>query len=246
MKLLKSIFHALRTFNFGVLIFTALILLPQSGFTSDRFSAGLNFDTFTPKGELKDNLNRNGYGISGMGLVKPNLQVPLKIGFELGYINYGTESRSEQFSSTIPDVMVRVRRYNNIFLSHLVLRAQKDMGIFSPYVDGLFGLTYLWTNTSVEGEDTSIQFASSNNSSDSALSYGFGGGIMCNVWSGTNQTTDDVKVYIDLKIRYLYGGEAEYLKKGAISIDDNNNVANDIIESETDMMLYKIGLAISF
>ncbi len=246
MKVSNGILYALRSTNYIVILFTALILLPKDIYSDDIFNAGISFDVVTPKGEFKDNLDRNGYGGSFMALVKPNPLVPLKIGLELGFANYGMESRNEPFSYSIPDVTVNVRRSNNIFLGHLLLRAQRDMGKFSPYLDGLFGMTYLWTKTTIEGEEDMVQIASSKNIDDVALSYGFGGGMMFNVWTGKPNIDDVTNVYIDLKIRYLYGGEAEYLKKGAISVSDNGNVSYDISESRTDMMLYQIGIAVGF
>ncbi|MFC1552185.1 hypothetical protein ACFL6P_06410 [Candidatus Latescibacterota bacterium] len=246
MKVLNGIFHALRSPFLCTLLITALILLPQDIFSNDIFNAGLSFDIVTPQNDFKDNLDRNGYGGSGYALVQPNPLVPVKFGLELGFANYGNESRREPFSHTIPDVTVNVKRNNNMFLGHLLLRGQKEFGNVSPYIDGLFGLTYLWTTTTIEGDENIEPIASSQNIDDIVLSYGFGGGVMLKVWSGTIPEMDTGSVYIDLKVRYLSGGEAEYLKEGAIAMGDNGKVTYDITESRTDMMLYQIGVSVGF
>jgi len=143
-------------------------------------------------------------------------------------------------------VTVRVERTNNIFLGHMLVRLQQDAGIVSPYLDGLVGLNYLWTATKIRDADNSEEITSSKNLDDLAFSYGIGGGIMFNVYESRTHVADIAKIYIDLKVRYLYGGEAEYLKKGAVSIDEHSNVSYDISKSTTDLMLYQIGVVFSF
>jgi hypothetical protein len=246
MKVLNGIFHVSRSLLLSALILTALIFLPGKTFSDDIFNAGLSFDIVTPQNEFKDNLDRNGYGGSGYALVQPNPLLPVKFGLELGFANYGMESRREPFSYSIPDVTVNVKRSNNIFLGHLLVRGQKEYGNISPYIDGLFGLTYLWTDTTIEGEDELQQIASSQNIDDIALSYGFGGGVMFKVWSGPIPEIETGSVYIDLKIRYLNGGNAEYLKEGAIAVGDEGKVTYNVTESRTDMMLYQIGVSVGF
>ncbi len=91
-----------------VLIITALLVIPQKGFCSGFFDVGAGFDVASPQGKFRDNIDRNGFGFSGHGLIKPSPLIPLKFGIELGYINYGSETRREPFSYTIPDVTVKV------------------------------------------------------------------------------------------------------------------------------------------
>ncbi len=249
MTSLHGMLHTFRQVFRCLLFFLAIVAFTSGICTADIFNASVNFDVVAPQGEFRDNLDRNGYGGSATAVVQPNPVVPIKFGLEIGFANYGSESRREPFSYTIPDVTVNVRRSNNIFLGHLLLRAQKEFGSVAPYVDGLFGLSYLWTDTTIEGVDEIEEIASSRNIDDAALSYGYGGGVMFKVWSAKDYKEyipEMLSVYIDLKIRYLYGGEAEYLKKGAVSAGESGKVNYDISESRTDMMLYQIGVAVGF
>ena len=164
-----------------ILIIAILIIIPGKGHCRGIFDGGIGLGVASPQGEFRDNVDRNGFNFSGCGLFRPGL-VPLKFGLELGYVNYGSEDRREPFSSSIPDVKVRVERTNNIFLSHFLVRLQPDVGVISPYFDGLVGMNYLWTSTHIRDVDNFQEIASSKNLDDLAFSYGLGGGIMFKVY----------------------------------------------------------------
>jgi len=243
---MNILYQACRLTKLHVLIIPVLLVIPQNGLCLGLFDVGVSFDVASPRGEFKDNVDRNGYGFSGTGLFSPIPLIPLKLGLELGYINYGSEKRREPFSYTIPDVTVKVQRNNNIFLGHLLLRIQQDMGLVSPYVDGLFGLNYLWTDTKIREVDYFEEIASSKNFDDLTSSYGIGGGLMFKVYDAGVSAVNLMQIYVDIKVRYLYGGEAEYLKEGAISIDENAKVHYDVSKSKTDLMLFQLGVMFSF
>lgn len=243
---MNIVYRVCHLIKLHVLIISALLVIPQKGLCLGLFDVGASFDVASPLGEFKDNVDRNGFGFSGMCLFNPVPLLPLKLGFELGYINYGSEERKEPFSYTIPDVTVKVRRDNNIFLGHILLRVQQDVGIVSPYLDGLFGLNYLWTATKIREVEYFKEIVSSKNFDDAALSYGIGGGLMFKVYDAGISAVNLMQIYVDLKIRYLFGGEAEYLKEGAISIDENAKVHYDVSKSKTDLMLFQLGVVFSF
>ncbi|MEO8399315.1 MAG: hypothetical protein ABI550_05790, partial [Ignavibacteriaceae bacterium] len=61
-------------------------------------SAGLNFTLGFPSGEFKQNLSRTGVGISGQFLLwNPTVDYPFSAGINVGFLNYGSESRREPF-----------------------------------------------------------------------------------------------------------------------------------------------------
>ena len=110
------------------------------------------------------------------------------MGFSLGFLVYGSETRKELLSSAIPEVLVDITTTNNIFLCHLLLRVQPPEGKFRPYLDGLIGFNNFYTNTRVHSqrysEDDTI--ASTNIYKDLAFSYRAGGGLMIQVFSSKN------------------------------------------------------------
>ena len=122
-------------------------------------------------------------------------------------------------------------------------------GIFLPYIDGLFGLNSLTTETKIkdQNDDDDDEIASTTNLSDTTLSYGIGAGLMFRV-SSQKEKKDGVKsgdAYLDLGIRYLIGGKAEYLKEGSIEIN-NGQVNYDISKSITNILTVHIGLMFAF
>jgi hypothetical protein len=208
-----------------------------------QWQAGLHFLAGLPQGEFDDNLDRNAYGAAGQIFFSPS-RSPIAIGLSLGVANYGDENRMEPFSTTIPDVTVDVNTSNNMFQGHLIFRTQYKMGDIRPYADGLVGFNYLWTKTTIDNASNGEEVASSTNLDDAVFSYGAGGGVMVRVYkSGGNQ--GQFEIMIDLGARYMWGGEAEYLKEGSIR-RENGAVVYDITKSKTDILMFQVGVTGNF
>ena len=232
-----------------LIVLASIVLTPFLPFTDlDKCyaqEAGLNFTLGFPMGEFKDNVKRTGFGISGeFLLLTPTVQNPFSIGLNIGYINYGSESRTEPFSLTIPDVFVDVNRTNNIVNFHVLFQLAFPTGIIRPYGEALFGGSYIFTETSIKSRGTE-EVASSTNFDDFAWSYGAGGGFLIQVYQSDNPEDKVGSVFIDLKARYLYGSEAEYLKEGSVSID-NGKVIYNTSRSKTDLLTAHIGAVVLF
>ncbi len=182
-------------------------------------SAGLNLTLAIPSGEFKEKVDNLGFGLSGnINFISPKPKSPFGVGLNLGYIVYGSESRREPLSTTIPDVFVNIDRTNSLLNFHLLFTIGVPTGRIRPYVEGLFGGSYIFTTTSVKSQGTGDEFASSTNFDDWAWSYGAGGGFT--VLLSGDPNTDQKTIYLDLKGRYLFGSEAEYLKQGSVEIQN--------------------------
>lgn len=119
-------------------IFIFLLFLITAGFSQTKFQAGLNLKLGFPQSEFKDNVDNIGFGGAGQfGYHIP--QSPFYIGANVGFIIYGSETREEPFSTTIPDVYVDVTTTNSIFNGHLLFRVQPQEGFLRPYLDGMIG-----------------------------------------------------------------------------------------------------------
>lgn len=217
------------------------------GFLSTNLSAqsaGINFTLALPQGEFDESVDNLGYGLSGdFMFLTPRKGSPFGMGINAGFIIYGQETRRERFSLTIPDVFVDVTRSNNIANFHLLFRVAPPMGRFIPYLEGLFGGAYFFTETSIEGDYNNETIASSINFDDFAWSYGAGIGISYLV-SG-NPVPAENPVYIDLKARYLFGSEAEYLKEGSVELV-NGRIVYNVSESKTDLLTIHLGVIVFF
>ena len=226
----------------GFTIATALLSSSPAN-ARGHFQAGGGFAVVFPQGDFKDHLDNEGYGFSGL----ISIEMPksfLSIGSYFGIMIYGRETRREPFSTTIPDVTVEVETRNLLFTGHLLLRAQPTTGVVRPYVDGLFGLHYLMTDTSIESREQDV--ASDTNWDDATSSYGGGGGVMFIVYSREGAMRGErLDVSVDIGVHYLKGGEAEYLKEGSIQ-RQNGSVTYELEESETDILMSYIGVSVLF
>jgi hypothetical protein len=226
----------LSTFLFSLILITI-------GSTTFAQSGGLNFTLAFPQGEFKDNVDRLGYGGSLQFLFfDPKPEMPVSFGLNVGYINYGSESRREPFSYTIPDVFVDVDRTNNLVNFHLLFQIISPTGTIRPYAEGLFGGSYIFTETSIKSRDYD-EVASSTNFDDFAWSYGAGGGFIILLTENVGEEVGSL--FLDLKARYLFGSEAEYLKEGSVSVQ-NGRVAYAVSKSKTDLLQIHVGVVAYF
>jgi len=212
------------------------------GFTNAQ-QASINFSLALPQGEFGKQVDNLGYGLSGEFMfLSPKPVSPFGIGLNLGYYVYGMESRREPWSHTIPDVYLNVNRTNNLLNFHIVFELGMPTGIIRPYIQGLFGGNYLYTETSVNGDYDNNNIASNTNFDDWAWSYGAGGGIAI-LLSG-DPVTEMGAIYLDLKGRYLFGSKADYLKEGSIQII-NSKVIYNPSQSKTDILTLHLGIRIA-
>jgi opacity protein-like surface antigen len=121
-----------------------------------------------------------------------------------------------------------------------VLRAQPRTGPVRPYFDGLIGLKHLFTKTSISDLSDDETIASNTDLSDTALSYGFGGGLQIPLTKGP-----EARILLDTGVRYLRGARAEYLRKGSIR-EDNGLVFFDVLSSRTDVLTVQVGVIFRF
>jgi len=208
---------------------------------SQNFDADINILFGMPQTDFRESLDRNALGLNGSIAFRiPRL--PLHAGLELGIMTYGRERRREQLSPTIPEIQLEVRTDYDIFTSHLFLRFEPDIHGIRPYVDGLVGIKYLFTESSIRDDDGfGEDIASTTNYDDSSFSYGAGGGIKVEVYDGGRDS-----YMINLKARYLFGAEASYLQPGSIDTDRGGNLIFDESVSGTNLLTIHLGMAYKF
>jgi hypothetical protein len=217
-----------------------------------RFYLGIGPTIVIPSGEFAKNIPNAGFGLTAMFGYSIG-SMPVMLGLEGGFAIYGSKERREPFSSTIPDVTVKVQTTNSIGFGHLLLRLQPQEGIVRPYVDGLVGANYLSTTTSVNNEGNGeAEVASSTNQDDLVLSYGAGGGVMIRVYHEDYRKNDDsqksdgpAEVFIDLRGRYMWGNVADYLTEDSIT-RNGSNVQYDVKRSKTDLATVYLGVTVRF
>lgn len=177
---------------------------------------------------------------------------PFSLGGEFAGMGYGAESRSVYIGNLVPDIpnlSVKVNTDHEMWLGHMRVRAQRRVGRWRPYADGLVGFTELATRTSIKGAlscssipqagvtCSSETAAEATNAKDYVPSYGGAAGIMIGFRSSPRSPR------LDLSVRYHRGGVAEYLTKGAI-VRDGDRVTLNVSRSRTDMVMVYCGLTV--
>ena len=112
-----------------------------------QFDVGLNFMVISPESGFKENVDRLGYGLAGKFAAKLG-DSPFHGGLTLGVATYGSSSYKDYLIT--PLVPVEVKTSNNLLFSELLLQARTSMGAIQPYVEGMLGFNYLWTETKIE------------------------------------------------------------------------------------------------
>jgi hypothetical protein len=208
---------------------------------------GVDFLVGLPQNAFRDNVREKGYGLAGhIGVFIKD--TPIMVGVDIGYLNYGTEEREEPLSGNVPDVIVDVKTTNNIFMLHGFARVQPQDGPVRPYFEGLWGFKYLFTRTAIVDNWYEQEIVSSTNFDDFAGSWGLGAGVDIRIWDGSNRPRGGnvFDISLNLSARYLWGAEAEYLKKGSIVRDPDGGVTYFVHRSKTDMLMPRIGIRVRF
>jgi len=228
-------------FNFAAAIALLFCLSVATNAQSQHnFQFGIDFTTIIPTGDFSKNVTNNGYGVGGQLLIGIG-RTPLLLGVDGAFATYGSEEHREPISETIPELRVKVRTNNNITLTHLLLRAQPRSGSVRPYVDGLVGFKYLFTDTAILNDENDEELTSTKNLSDLVFSWGFGGGVQVRL----GRVGRNGDLMFDSKVRYLRGSRAEYLKEGSIR-RENGQVFFDVLSSRTDVVAVQFGITFRF
>jgi hypothetical protein len=205
-----------------------------------HFHGSMAFSMGFPQGEFKDNIDRIALGLDltfGVDLGKS----PFMVGIDLGILNYGTDKRYE-YLYDLPELWFQVEHDYNMLQALVFLRFHPAKnGRVRPYIDALAGFNYLWSDTSLDDDgDDEIRLAV--NYDDFAFSYGLGGGLLIKLG---RKKARGIESFIDLRVRYIFGGKAEYLTKGSILVE-NEELTYIVYESRTDLLTLQIGFGLNF
>lgn len=208
-------------------------------------TVGGTFYIGSPQGDFGTNVDNLGYGFEIHGtLWSPGKDRPVTFGLNGGYLIYGMRTERRPFSLTIPDVGVDVTRTNSLANMHFLIQINPFGGTVQPYLEGLFGGAYIFTTTEIKSVNLGQEIASSTNYDDFTWSYGAGAGLLIQL----SKDLGDVKtLYLDIKTRYLYGTEAQYLTENGIVVNPATYQVNYFPKkSRTDLLSFHIGVTAYF
>ncbi|NJO02291.1 MAG: hypothetical protein HC880_11915 [Bacteroidia bacterium] len=145
-----------------------------------------------PLDDFSDNTDAIGGGGRASLLFPVAPRVPIFLGVEFSYLNYGANSQRVnedieivavgQVIDRIP-INLRIQTNNNMVNGFTVIRVKAPLPIVQPYLDGLVGFNYLYTRTRVleEGNQRYLTDPEENNVVNartqlSSFVFSYGGG----------------------------------------------------------------------
>ncbi len=166
-------------------------------------------------------------------------QTPVSVGATIDYLRYGTETRRIALFPAVPEVFSDVGTTNNFIRTHALVRVQPPAGRVRPYAEGLLGFSHVYTRTSVDlGNEGGG--AATTHLGDFAPSFGAGGGVTIGLVSGS-----EARLGLDIGLRYLTGGEVDYLTRGELQRDETG-VTFEPTRSLATLFGVQIGITVDF
>jgi opacity protein-like surface antigen len=205
-----------------------------------RSSGSIAFVQSRPLEGLRQNIGF-GYGANGAYQFRLDRAGVLSLRGDIGFLGYGQESFRVPLSSTIGGrIQVDVRTTNYLLPLSIGPQLQWPKGKIRPYANAGIGAQYFFTESTVDGVDDSDgdNIASTKNYSDWTSTWVAGGGVYFPVYEKTTS------VMIDLGVQYIAGGRARYLRPGSIQDLPNAQIAITPLESDTHLMLVRLGVRI--
>lgn len=221
------------------IFFLCLATVPLAA-QNDRVEWGLDFLGAFPKGDLEDNIEDDGLGFALYGGYRPP-HSPFLVGLDLAFINYGSTSFKGPFRDCCRD-LEEVETNNNIAMGHLFFRVQPGVGAIRPYFEGLVGVKSFFTTTTFR-EDDEFDSDTDREFDDTSVSYGGGAGLALILRDGKLRSGPTVA--LNIGARYLFGGETEYVVEESVEIE-GTRVSYDVVESDTDMFVARVGFSVRF
>lgn len=199
--------------------------------------AGVNLAVAQPLGEFDDYIDVGG-GLSAYFMRAFDPQGIAALRFDAGFLVYGNEKvRVHPF----PRISADVTTSNNIVYAGVGPQFMLPNGKFRPYIAGSVGLSYFFTQSSIEGvDDTSEDLFNTTNYDDLTFAYTGAAGVYIPVKRGPRP------ISIDFGARYHGNGRARYLREGSIQDNPDNSITFTPIESNTNLITWHLGAAFGF
>lgn len=200
--------------------------------------AGVRLLLTDPVGAFDEAVNEVGGGLSIHYGVRPSRQFTLGVGMHA--MMYGSESR--EYDLPLVDEF-ELTTTNNMAGGFLFAQFRPIQAGIEPYGEVRLGTNYFWTESELEDDDWwgDGGVATETNDDDWAGFWSVGGGLLITLHDGDSKPG----VLLDLKVTYQQGGTAEYLGEGDVDIVDDEPVY-EVSESETDLMMYELGVVLTF
>jgi opacity protein-like surface antigen len=203
-----------------------------------RSSGNISFIQTRPTGDFSRNIGF-GYGMNFAYQFRLDDIGALSLRADGGFAVYGSENFRAPLSSTIGGrITVKVNTNNSLVPLSIGPQLTWPRGFIRPYVNAGIGTQLFITHSSVEGSGADLDFANTTNQSDWTSALVAGGGVYMPIYEGRT------KVQIDLGAQYRKGGRAQYLRPGSIEDLPNAQIRVTPMESDTRMVVVRLGVRV--
>ena len=205
----------------------------------DRFRAvlGAGGTVLRPMGEFQRHVQWGG-GLNLFGAYHPVRSVPVGLRLDGGVMLYGREAFAVAPSPTLPRVALEGTTSNIIATVGVGPQVTVGRGWLRPYGYGTIGLAYFATTSELRGISGGEAFATTTNFDDLTGSLSVGGGLLIQLSSSRRPAM------LDLSVQSAFSGPTQYLRKGSLVDLPDGTVAYTPIRSRTDMMQFRVGVAV--
>jgi len=221
--------------NLKILI--TLTFLMSATYLFGQPSASFYFTTAIPVNDYRLLDSEEGYGGNlEIFFISPSKQKPLGMGISLSYFGQGLYFYEDPCNC---ETYLGDNRANNFTNLHLVFQLAPTGGTVRPYLETLFGGSYIFSNSQI----ITLDYTPVNLFIDDwAWSYGVGGGFKFLLGADDN---DGGSLYLDLKGRYLMSSDVSLLDRNSIRYA-NNSFYYSLNETQINFVAVQIGLIFYF
>ncbi|MCH7962341.1 MAG: hypothetical protein IH852_00195 [Bacteroidetes bacterium] len=223
----------MKTFLQSIIITTSIL---TTSFAQP--SASFNFTTAIPIGDFKNHAGNVGFGGNmEFFFFSPSERTPYGLGINLSYISYGVHLFAGPESD---ELSLNFNKANNFASVHLLFQIAPHNGTVRPYIETLFGGSYIFSLT-----DVSYDYYSPATLWIDDWAWSYGGGVGIKLFATGNPLVDAGSTYIDFKVRYLISTEVTYLDRNSVEYY-GDEVYYSLSKSKTDMLTVSIGFFFFF
>jgi len=209
---------------------------PQQGPLGRELRGELRFIAGLPQGDFDKITGDLGYGVSGSVRV-PLREIPLQLGFDFGFLFFNGATDGVE-----SDPEASIRYDTNVSMAHVISRYYLHEGTYSPYVDGLVGVKYLFTDARVARRVLpNIAPVTRASLNDWAFSYGAGAGLDIALVSEARRLWFNT-LLMSAGARYLFGTEADCIAEETAATGEISTTQC----ARTDLFVPQLGLTLRF
>lgn len=158
---------------------------------------------------------------------------------DLGFLIYGHERQSYCMSLPVGcRIGLDLTTTNNIAFGGIGPELALPLGVVEPYVRGMMGFSYWFTNSSLSGYDDDHDFGNTTHLWDLVAAWRAAAGIRLRVSSGRNP------VSIDFGVERHENGIADFLTEGDIVDHADGSISIFPHRSEANLLTYHVGISI--